>query len=124
MSIKKNSGRVGTWRVLTNIYFKCLCFIYCSSLCGLHLFTGGEGQTEGLGGGGGQGQFHFYCHGGGLWEWGVQNKFEQKIGGVKAIFFFYNLSPDYFFSNVRIRQEGGMIQDNLKNSGRVGTWGF
>ena len=44
---------------------------------------------------------------------GVQNKFEQKIGGVKAIFFFfYNLSPDYFFSNVRIRQEGGIEQAN------------
>ena len=60
-----------------------------------------------------------------MWEWGVQNKFEQKIRGVKAIFFFfYNLSPDYFFSNVRVRQEGGIIQANLKNSGRVGTWGF
>ena len=45
---------------------------------------------------------------GGLWEWGVQNKFEQKIGGGgsrQLFFFFYNLSPDYFFSNVRIRQE-------------------
>ena len=38
-----------------------LFFIYCSSLCGLHLFTDGEGQTEGLGG---QVQFHFLAMGG------------------------------------------------------------
>ena len=37
--------------VLTNIYFKCLFFIQCSSLCGLHLFTGREGQAGGGGGG-------------------------------------------------------------------------
>ena len=61
----------------------------------------------------GSSPFSFSCHGG-LWEWGVQNKFEHKNrgGGGKAIFFFYNLSPDYFFSNVRIRQEGGIVQAN------------
>ena len=60
-----------------------------------------------------------------MWECGVQNKFEQKIRGVEANFFFYITSARItFFSNVRVRQEGGIIQANLKNSGRVGTWGF
>ena len=92
---------MGTWRVLTNIYFKCLFFFYCSSLCGLHLFTGGEGQTEGLGV---KSIFIFLPWG--LWEWGVQNKFEHKNRGGGGS------SPDYFFSNVRIRQEGGIVQAN------------
>ena len=37
----------------------------------------------------GSSPFSFSCHGG-LWEWGVQNKFEHKNrgGGVKANFFF------------------------------------
>ena len=84
-----------------------LFFIYCSSLCGLHLFTDGEGQTEGLGG---QVQFHFLAMGG-----CGSGGFQTKIGGVKAIFFFfYNLSPDYFFSNVRIRQEGGIVYRPIK----------
>ena len=35
----------------------------------------------------------FSCHGG-LWGWGVQNKFEQKIGGggVKANFYFFSIT--------------------------------
>ena len=75
MSIKKLS-RVGTWRVLTNIYFKCLFFIYCSSLCGLHLFTGGEGQTEGLGGG--SRPISFSCHGEGCGSGGFKTNLNKK----------------------------------------------
>ena len=117
---------MGTWsynkrRVLTNIYFKCLFFIYCSSLCGLHLFTGGEGQTEGLGG---QVQFHFLAMGG-CGSGGFKTNLNKKYGGSRQIFFFSITSARItFFSNVRVRQEGGIIQANLKNSGRVGTWGF
>ena len=40
-------------------------------------------------------------------SWGVQNKLEQKSRGVKANFFLYNFHLDYFFSNGRVRQEGG-----------------
>ena len=43
----KKSGRLGTLGVLTNIYFLGLFFILRCSLCGLHLFTGGEGQAGG-----------------------------------------------------------------------------
>ena len=53
----------------------CLFFIYCSSLCGLHLFTGGEGQTEGLGG---QGQFHFLAMGGGCGSEGFKTNLNKK----------------------------------------------
>ena len=59
--------------------------------------------------------------------WGVKSNFiflpwgAVGVGGSKQIrtknrggqgnfFFFYNLSPDYFFSTVRIRQEGGIVQ--------------
>ena len=58
---------------------------------------------SGRGGGGGQGQFDFFCHGG---LWGFQNKLEQKSRG-QGNFFFYNFHRDYFFSNGRVRQEGG-----------------
>ena len=57
----------------------------------LHFFTGEEGQTEGLGG---QGQFHFFAMGG---CGGFKTNLNIKVGGVKMIFFFYNLRPDYFF---------------------------
>ena len=46
--------------------------------------------------------------GGGGWVRGQS----QVRGGGKAIFFLYNLRPDYFFSNGRVRQKGGMIQAN------------
>ena len=39
------------------------------------------------------------------------------------IFFSITSVRITFFSNVRVRQEGGMILANLKKSGRVGTWG-
>ena len=60
---------------------------YCS-LCGLHLFTGGEGQAVG----GIKANLIFLL-------WGVQNKFEQKIRGGqgKLLLFFHNFRLDYFF---------------------------
>ena len=50
---------------------------------------------------------------GGCGSGGFKTNLNTKIGGGgQGKFFFYNLSPDYFFSNVRIRQEGGIVQAN------------
>ena len=70
---------MGTWGVLTNIYFKGLFFIYRSSLSGLHFYTSGESQAGG--GGGVKANLIIFCQGG-----GVQNKFEQKGRGARLFF--------------------------------------
>ena len=47
--------------------------------------------------------------------WGLQNKFEQKSkGGQGKLFFIFSITfvRITFFSNGRVRQEGGMIQAN------------
>ena len=68
-----------------------------------------------------QGQFDFFAReamGGGE---GLKTNLNKKKGDQGNFFFFYNLCLENFFSNGRVRQEGGMIQANYKNSGRVGT---
>ena len=51
----------------------------------------------------GSSPFSFSCHGG-CGSGGFKTNLNTKIGGGS--------SPDYFFSNVRIRQEGGIVQAN------------
>ena len=58
---------MGTWGVLTNIYFKGLFFIYRSSLSGLHFYTSGESQAGG-GGGGVKANLIIFCQGGGVFK--------------------------------------------------------
>ena len=62
----------------------------------LHFFSGetGRGVMKGCG--------------------GFKTNLNKKVRGSRQIIiiFFYNLHPDYFFSNGRVRQEGGMIQAN------------
>ena len=76
---------------------------YCS-LCGLHLFTGGEGQAVG----GIKANLIFLPGGCG----GFKTNLNKKLGGVKANYYFFFITSVWitFFSNGRVRQEDGMIR--------------
>ena len=55
---------------------------------------------------------------------GFKTNLNKKVGGIRAIFFLYNLHPDSFFFQLEGKAGREKIQANLKNSGRVGTWVF
>ena len=76
---------------------------YCS-LCGLHLFTGGEGQAVG----GIKANLIFLPGGCG----GFKTNLNKQLGGVKANYYFFFITSVWitFFSNGRVRQEDGMIR--------------
>ena len=75
---------------------------YCS-LCGLHLFTGGEGQAVG-----GESRPIFLRGGCG----GFKTNLNKKLGEVNANYKFFFITSVWitFFSNGRVRQEDGMIR--------------